>query len=157
MSAYKKLKKREKQQIRQEVGLGEEGSSDEAVQEAPKRQKTEKKAKKAESSADDSSEKEETIELEKSEEGDKAEEVDPEDELRAFKDAEPHTKEWKNRQRVLMITQRSLEGQFKKLLDDLINLIPHSKQETKVERKNVKEQIDELCYERSCNNFLYFE
>jgi hypothetical protein len=30
-------------------------------------------------------------------------EADPEDELRAFTDADPANKEWKNRQRVLMI------------------------------------------------------
>lgn len=36
-------------------------------------------------------------------------------------------------------------------------LIPHHKQETKIERKNVKDQIDQLCFDRSCNNFIYFE
>lgn len=36
-------------------------------------------------------------------------------------------------------------------------MIPHSKKEAKVERKNVKEQIDGLCFERSCNNFVFFE
>ena len=82
---------------------------------------------------------------------------DPEEELRAFKDAEPLSKEWKNRQRVLMVCQRGIEGRFRHLMEDLINLIPHSKKEAKVEKKQVKEQIDELCYERSCNNFIYFE
>lgn len=42
-------------------------------------------------------------------------------------------------------------------MEDLKNLVPHSKHEMKVERKEAKEQIDELCYERSCNNFIYFE
>jgi len=41
-----------------------------------------------------------------------APEIDPEDELRAFKDADASSKEWKNRQRVLLVTQRSIEGQF---------------------------------------------
>ena len=40
---------------------------------------------------------------------------------------------------------------------DLIDLIPHNKQEVKIERDAVKEQIDQSCYERSCNQFLYFE
>lgn len=56
-----------------------------------------------------------------------------------------------------MITQRGIEGKFKYLLNDLINIVPHSKSDSKVERKKLKEQIDELCYERSCNNFIYFE
>ena len=36
-------------------------------------------------------------------------------------------------------------------------LIPHSKLECKVERKKAKTEIDELCYQRSCNNFIYIE
>lgn len=61
--------------------------------------------------------------------------VDPEEELRAFKDVEPLSKDWKNRQRVLMVCQRGIEGKFRHLMDDLINLIPHSKKEAKVEKK----------------------
>ena len=52
---------------------------------------------------------------------------DPEDELRAFKDPEKETREWKNRQRVLMVTQRSIEGHFRYLINDLALLVPHSK------------------------------
>lgn len=85
------------------------------------------------------------------------EEEDPEDQLRAFKDADPHSKEWKNRQRVLMVTQRGCSGRFRTLVMDLLCLIPHSKSESKVERKDARETIDGLCYERSCNNFIYFE
>mmetsp|Transcript_42358 Transcript_42358/g.65003 ORF Transcript_42358/g.65003 Transcript_42358/m.65003 type:complete len:160 (-) Transcript_42358:305-784(-) len=56
-----------------------------------------------------------------------------------------------------MITQRGMIGKFRQLLEDLVLLLPHSKKEHKVERKQAKEQIDELCFERSCNNFIYFE
>lgn len=56
-----------------------------------------------------------------------------------------------------MVCQRGIEGRFRHLMNDLIELIPHSKKECKIEKKNVKDQIDELCYERSCNNFIYFE
>ena len=42
-------------------------------------------------------------------------------------------------------------------MDDIADLIPHSKKENKVERKKVKDQIDAICFERSCNNFMYFE
>jgi len=55
------------------------------------------------------------------------------------------------------VCQRGIGGRYRGLLDDLINLIPHSKQEAKVERKQAKIEINELCFARSCNNFIYFE
>lgn len=42
-------------------------------------------------------------------------------------------------------------------MSDIIDLLPHAKKECKVERKIAKNVIDELCFERSCNNCLYFE
>jgi len=42
-------------------------------------------------------------------------------------------------------------------MNDLLELLPHSKKEAKVERKIAKDSLDELCFERSCNNCLYFE
>lgn len=79
------------------------------------------------------------------------------DGLRAFADPDPDSKEWKNRQRVLIVCQRGIGGRYRGLLDDLRDLIPHSKHEAKIERKQAKVEINELCFERSCNNFIYFE
>jgi hypothetical protein len=56
-----------------------------------------------------------------------------------------------------MTAQRGIEGRLRHLMNDLTLFIPHCKKEGKVERKKVKEQIDDLCFERSCNNFMYFE
>ena len=36
-------------------------------------------------------------------------------------------------------------------------MLPHSKKEAKVEKKIVKGSIQELCFDRSCNNCIYFE
>ena len=36
-------------------------------------------------------------------------------------------------------------------------MIPNTKKESKLDRKQAKEVIDELCFELSCNNFLFFE
>jgi hypothetical protein len=36
---------------------------------------------------------------------------------------------------------------------DLLGLIPHSKKEAKLDRKIAKDTVDELCMERSCNNW----
>jgi hypothetical protein len=77
--------------------------------------------------------------------------------FRAFKEQDKESKEWKNRQRVLIVSQRGMGGKFRTLMEDIAQLIPHSKSEGKVERKKVKEQVDGICFERSCNNFLYFE
>ena len=141
-SVYKKLQKKN-QQNHDKMYLDEEDRP------APKAQKVEEVS----SSSEPSEEEDGDAVSQKSTRS----EVDPEEELRAFKDAEPLSKEWKNRQRVLMVCQRGIEGRFRHLMEDLINLVPHSKKEAKVEKKQVKEQIDELCYERSCNNFIYFE
>ena len=80
-----------------------------------------------------------------------------EGELRAFKDAEPESKEWKNRQRTLILCARGVNSRFRHLLSDLIDLLPHCKKENKIERKIAKDYIDDLCYQRSCNNCIYFE
>lgn len=56
-----------------------------------------------------------------------------------------------------MIAQRGLNGRHRHLMNDLVDLIPHSKTQAKMERGSVKDQIDQTCYERSCNQFLYFE
>jgi ribosome biogenesis protein BRX1 len=42
-------------------------------------------------------------------------------------------------------------------MNDIIDLLPHSKKEVKVERKIAKDIIDDLCFSRSCNNCIYFE
>ena len=40
---------------------------------------------------------------------------------------------------------------------DVISLLPNSKVESKLERKDTRETVNALCYERSCNNYLHFE
>lgn len=36
-------------------------------------------------------------------------------------------------------------------------MMPHSKKECKIEKKDIADQINELCYIHSCCNFLFFE
>ena len=61
--------------------------------------------------------------------------VDSEDELRAFKDPEPASKEWKNRQRTLVACSRGVSGKFRYLINDIIDMIPNTKKESKLDRK----------------------
>ena len=56
-----------------------------------------------------------------------------------------------------MICARGVNARFRHLMSDIMDLIPHSKKEAKVERKVAKDVIDELCFERACNNCVYFE
>lgn len=43
------------------------------------------------------------------------------------------------------------------MVDDLLNMIPNTKKEHKLNRKEAPELIDDMCFEKSCNNFLFFE
>ena len=83
--------------------------------------------------------------------------IDPEDDLRAFKDPEPGSKEWKNRQRTLVLCSRGIAGRMRHLVKDLCDLIPNTKLESKVNRKDANDVIDEMCFEKSCNNCMFFE
>ena len=74
-----------------------------------------------------------------------------------FKDADPNSKQWKNRQRTMVFMSRGITSNFRQLAMDVISLLPNSKAESKLERKDTRETINALCYERSCNNFLHFE
>eukprot|EP00831_Metopus_contortus_P044905 TRINITY_DN35990_c0_g1_i1.p1 TRINITY_DN35990_c0_g1~~TRINITY_DN35990_c0_g1_i1.p1 ORF type:complete len:311 (+),score=41.24 TRINITY_DN35990_c0_g1_i1:159-1091(+) len=64
---------------------------------------------------------------------------------------------WINRQRTLVVCSRGGNRLQKEISNEICSLLPHSKKEIKVERKNAFEEILSLCQMRSCNNFLYFE
>ena len=40
---------------------------------------------------------------------------------------------------------------------DFISMLPHSKKDAKLEKRDIGEQISELCFAHSCSTFLYFE
>ena len=84
-------------------------------------------------------------------------EADPEEELRAFKDADPSSKEWQNRQRTLVLCARGVNSRFRHLMNDIMDMLPHCKKENKIERKIAKDSLNDLCFQRSCNNCLFLE
>ncbi len=43
------------------------------------------------------------------------------------------------------------------LVQDLTDLIPNTKKESKLNRKDAVDVIDEMCFEKSCNNCMFFE
>lgn len=63
----------------------------------------------------------------------------------AFADQSTEEKEWKNRQRTLILMSRGVSSRSRHLVTDLMSLIPQMKKESKVDRKNVKECLDDLC------------
>ena len=84
-------------------------------------------------------------------------EVDSEDELRVFKDPDPASREWKNRQRTLVVSSRGLTGKMSQLVHDICEMVPNTKRESRVNRKEAVQVIDDIAYERSCNNCMFFE
>ena len=66
-------------------------------------------------------------------------------------------KKWVNRQRTLLICSRGVSHQHRHLVNDLYSLLPHSKKEPKIEKKDVSLQVSELALIRSCNHAMYFE
>ncbi len=83
--------------------------------------------------------------------------IDPENDLRAFKDPDPASRDWKNRQRTLVVCSRGIAGRMRHLVQDLQDLIPNTKKESKINRKDATEVIDEIAFEKSCNNLMFFE
>ena len=57
----------------------------------------------------------------------------------------------------MIVCSRGIAGRMRHLVQDILNIIPNTKKEAKVDRKQAGPVIDDLCYELSCNNFLFFE
>lgn len=64
---------------------------------------------------------------------------------------------WKNRVKVLMVASRGISNQERVLMNNIMSLVPHSKKECKIERKIAQDQLNEICYNNSCNTGVYFE
>lgn len=62
-----------------------------------------------------------------------------------------------NRQRVLVISSRGITFRHRYLINDLYNLLPHSRKEPKLDGKKQLSQLNEIAELYNCNNILYFE
>lgn len=63
----------------------------------------------------------------------------------------------KNRQRVLILGSRGITHRQRHLLQDIHNLLPHSKKESKLDSKTQLRVLNELAELNNCNNALFFE
>jgi len=64
---------------------------------------------------------------------------------------------WINRQRVLIFATRGISHQHRHLMKDLEKLMPHSRHENKMERKENLYEVNEMCQLRNCNKCILFD
>ncbi|GFN80131.1 ribosome biogenesis protein brx1 homolog, partial [Plakobranchus ocellatus] len=64
---------------------------------------------------------------------------------------------WTNKQRSLIFSSRGISYRTRHLMLDLRTLMPHSKAEPKMDRKDTLFVINEVCEMKNCNKCLYFE
>nr|CAG4641764.1 EOG090X07MB [Eurycercus lamellatus] len=64
---------------------------------------------------------------------------------------------WMNKQRVLVFAARGITQRDRHLMVDLRDMMPHSKTESKFERKDPLFVINEICEMKNCNKCIFFE
>ncbi|TRY65199.1 hypothetical protein DNTS_009425 [Danionella cerebrum] len=78
------------------------------------------------------------------------------------------TGQWTNRERVLVFSSRGIDFRTRHLMNDLKNIMPHSKADTKMERKDKLFVVNEVllqkklrlwlvCEIKNCNKCIFFE
>lgn len=81
--------------------------------------------------------------------------MEPQVEEDVFETAEP--KQWLNRQRTLFIASKGLSMKEKEFFKDLVHMTATAKTDSKLEKRNIKSQIEFACRSKHASNFLYFE
>ncbi|XP_061472068.1 ribosome biogenesis protein BRX1 homolog [Rhineura floridana] len=64
---------------------------------------------------------------------------------------------WKNKERVLIFSSRGINFRTRHLMKDLRMLMPHSKADTKMDRKDKLFIVNEVCEMKNCNKCIFFE
>ncbi|GAA6230053.1 ribosome biogenesis protein BRX1 homolog [Lates japonicus] len=64
---------------------------------------------------------------------------------------------WTNKERVLIFSSRGINFRTRHLMQDLRTMMPHSKADTKMDRKDKLFVINEVCEIKNCNKCLFFE
>ncbi|XP_060917048.1 ribosome biogenesis protein BRX1 homolog [Labrus mixtus] len=64
---------------------------------------------------------------------------------------------WTNKERVLIFSSRGINFRTRHLMQDLRTIMPHSKADTKMDRKDKLFVINEVCEIKNCNKCLFFE
>ena len=64
---------------------------------------------------------------------------------------------YRNKQRTLVFGSRGLSTRFRHLMNDLRLLLPHSKKEVKMDRKDKLYLVNEIAELKSCSSVIFFE
>ncbi|XP_072018960.1 ribosome biogenesis protein BRX1 homolog [Amphiura filiformis] len=64
---------------------------------------------------------------------------------------------WTNKQRVLVFASRGVSFRGRHLMEDIRTLMPHSKADSKMDKSQGFQNINELCEMRNCNKVIFFE
>lgn len=88
--------------------------------------------------------------------------IDLLDEAEALNQSKPQSEaltegKWINKQRTLVVASRGISHQERYLVNDIMNLLPHAKKECKIEKNTAREELNDICFNHSCKNALYFE
>eukprot|EP01023_Acetabularia_acetabulum_P017810 TRINITY_DN1895_c0_g1_i1.p1 TRINITY_DN1895_c0_g1~~TRINITY_DN1895_c0_g1_i1.p1 ORF type:complete len:263 (+),score=26.92 TRINITY_DN1895_c0_g1_i1:54-842(+) len=65
--------------------------------------------------------------------------------------------EFKNKERVLLMSSRGVTFRFRHMMLDFMQLLPHSKKEVKLDNKKDKTEVTELADIRGCTSAVVFE
>eukprot|EP00128_Syssomonas_multiformis_P014387 Colp12_sorted_trinity150504_noHs@18505 len=85
------------------------------------------------------------------------EEIDPVAKKRAQLKKQSTTGKWSNKQRVLVFCARGVNFRTRHLMTDVRTLMPHSKKDVKLDRKDKLFVVNEVCEMKNCNNTVFFE
>ncbi|XP_013402054.1 ribosome biogenesis protein BRX1 homolog, partial [Lingula anatina] len=77
--------------------------------------------------------------------------------VRTSDEPAPKKQKWTNKQRVLIFSSRGVSYRARHLMTDLRTLMPHSKAETKMDRKDSLFVVNEIAEMKNCNRCIYFE
>ncbi|XP_072227752.1 ribosome biogenesis protein BRX1 homolog [Leuresthes tenuis] len=64
---------------------------------------------------------------------------------------------WTNKERVLIFSSRGINFRTRHLMQDLRTMMPHSKADTKMDRKDKLFVVNEVCEIKNCNKCIFFE
>ena len=64
---------------------------------------------------------------------------------------------WRNKQRTLMMSNRQITSRYRHLQQDLVDLLPHSKKDAKLDSKDEIRVANEIAEMRDCTTCIFFE
>jgi len=67
------------------------------------------------------------------------------------------TGRWRNKQRVLVFSSRGIASRGRHLMENMRRLLPHTRKESKMDKKDTLFSINDISEMKNCNKCLFFE